>query len=67
LELIYYAPAEINAPLDAPIQEVKKLYNGRPSERRLLNAIPIGQRIHKKYELKKWEKVRNLYKTKKPQ
>jgi hypothetical protein len=50
-----------------PIQEVKMIYDGSPSERRIWITILIAQRILKKYELKRWNKVRKRYKTKKPQ
>ena len=54
-------------PLDRPIQGVELIYDGIASERRLMDVILIVQRIHKKIELKRWNKVRKRYNTKKPQ
>ena len=62
-----YAPLENNAPLAAPFQGIELLYSGIPSVRSKLDTIRIVQRIHRKIELKRWNKVRKVYKTKKPQ
>ena len=57
----------INAHLNVHLQVIELLYSGIPSERSKLNMILIVHRIHKKIELKRWNKVRKVYKTKKPQ
>jgi len=62
-----YAPLENNAPLAAPFQGIELLYSGIPSERSKLNMILIVQRIYKKIEMNRSNKVRKVYKTKKPQ